>query len=155
MDFTPPTKVVCNLNIVHENLKSENSQDYAQKPQRNRSSWIRLLVECVFLGTNSAGQAKDFSRNVKDCKIYTFHILTACSPKNLLRRLNCMFLNRNQAKTSQTAPKDEYLLSNRLVLERFFVTVSEALCDTFCCSFVSKYLAISLVKSTFMSLEAA
>ncbi len=43
-DFTPPTpprerglKLVCkcNINIVFENLKSENSQDYAQKPQRN------------------------------------------------------------------------------------------------------------------------
>jgi hypothetical protein len=29
------TGVVCNVNIVYMNLKSENSQDYAQKPQRN------------------------------------------------------------------------------------------------------------------------
>ncbi len=28
-------KLVCNVNIVCGNLKSENSQDYAQKPQRN------------------------------------------------------------------------------------------------------------------------
>ncbi len=28
-------KLVCNINIVYGNLKSENSQDYAQKPQRN------------------------------------------------------------------------------------------------------------------------
>ncbi len=28
-------KLVCNVNIVYGNLKSENSQDYAQKPQRN------------------------------------------------------------------------------------------------------------------------
>ncbi len=42
-DFTPPAplesglKLVCkcNVNIVFENLKSENSQDYAQKPERN------------------------------------------------------------------------------------------------------------------------
>ncbi len=27
-------KLVCNVNIVYGNLKSENSQDYAQKPQR-------------------------------------------------------------------------------------------------------------------------
>ncbi len=27
--------LVCNANIVYGNLKSENSQDYAQKPQRN------------------------------------------------------------------------------------------------------------------------
>jgi hypothetical protein len=40
-DFTPPPlrksglKLVCNVNIVYGNLKSENAQDYAQKPQRN------------------------------------------------------------------------------------------------------------------------
>ncbi len=41
-DFTPPSplsksalKLVCNVNIVYENHKSENSQDYAQKPHRN------------------------------------------------------------------------------------------------------------------------
>ncbi len=44
MDFTPPPpptlnksdlKLVCNVNIVYGNLKSENSQDYAQKPYQN------------------------------------------------------------------------------------------------------------------------
>ncbi len=39
-------KLVCNVNIVYGNLKSENSQDYAQKPQRN----------CTFI--NSASGAK-------------------------------------------------------------------------------------------------
>ncbi len=28
-------KLVCNVNIVYGNLKSENSQDYVQKPQQN------------------------------------------------------------------------------------------------------------------------
>jgi hypothetical protein len=28
-------KLVCKVNIVYGNLKTENSQDYAQKPQRN------------------------------------------------------------------------------------------------------------------------
>ncbi len=28
------SKLVCNVNIVYRNLKSENTQDYAQKPQR-------------------------------------------------------------------------------------------------------------------------
>jgi hypothetical protein len=28
-------KLVCNVNIIYRNLKSENSQDYAQKPQRS------------------------------------------------------------------------------------------------------------------------
>jgi hypothetical protein len=44
-DFTPPPPLrnsglklvfmVFNVNIVYGNLKSESSQDYAQKPQRN------------------------------------------------------------------------------------------------------------------------
>ncbi len=43
-DFIPPPphppsksglKLVCNVNIVLGNLKSDNSQDYAQKPQQN------------------------------------------------------------------------------------------------------------------------
>jgi hypothetical protein len=28
-------KMICNVSIVNGNLKSENSQDYAPKPQRN------------------------------------------------------------------------------------------------------------------------
>ncbi len=44
MDFTPPPpsplsksglKLVCKVNIVYGNLRSDNFQDYAQKPQRN------------------------------------------------------------------------------------------------------------------------
>jgi hypothetical protein len=42
MDFTPPPfsksrlkKLVCNVKIVYGNLKFENYQDYAQKPQQN------------------------------------------------------------------------------------------------------------------------
>ncbi len=41
MDTLPPPlsksglKLVCNVNIVKGHLKSENSQDYDQKPQRN------------------------------------------------------------------------------------------------------------------------
>jgi hypothetical protein len=38
-------KLVCNVNIVNENLKSENSQDYVQKPQRN----------CTFMKSASVG----------------------------------------------------------------------------------------------------
>jgi hypothetical protein len=34
-------KLVCNVNIVYGNLKSENSQDYAQKPQQ----------DCTFLNS--------------------------------------------------------------------------------------------------------
>jgi hypothetical protein len=56
MDFTPPSlsksglKMVCNVNIVKGNLKSENSQDYAQKPLQNctiiNSSSV-VVCECV------------------------------------------------------------------------------------------------------------
>jgi hypothetical protein len=40
-------KLVCNVNIVYGNLRFENSQDYAQKPQRN----------CMFM--NSASVLSD------------------------------------------------------------------------------------------------
>ncbi len=36
-------ETLCNVNIVYGNLKSENSQNYAQKPQRFVRSLIRLL----------------------------------------------------------------------------------------------------------------
>ncbi len=43
----PPSKrglkLVCNVNIVFGNLKSDNSQDYAQKPQQN----------CTFMNSDS------------------------------------------------------------------------------------------------------
>jgi hypothetical protein len=34
-DFTPPPSTIKLVFNVHRNLKSENSQDYVQKPQRN------------------------------------------------------------------------------------------------------------------------
>ncbi len=49
-DLTPPPppppsksglKLVCNVNIVYGKFKSENSQDYAQKPQGN-STFMNL-----------------------------------------------------------------------------------------------------------------
>jgi hypothetical protein len=36
-------KLCCDVNIVYGNLESENSQDYAQKPQRN----------CTFMNSTS------------------------------------------------------------------------------------------------------
>jgi hypothetical protein len=33
--FKSGLKLICNVNIVYGYLKSEKSQDYAQKPQRN------------------------------------------------------------------------------------------------------------------------
>jgi hypothetical protein len=53
-DFTPLPlsesclKLACNLNTVYGNLKSENSQDYAQKRQRN----------CTFMNSASGHIAK-------------------------------------------------------------------------------------------------
>jgi hypothetical protein len=66
-------KLVCNVNIVYGNLKSENSQDYAQTPQPNYtfmnmasgSSATILSVEMdgcesvpcvVHLGTHATGR---------------------------------------------------------------------------------------------------
>ncbi len=46
----------CNVNIVYGNLKSENSQDYAQKPQRN----------CAFMNSASGGSLSQ-NKNRKDC----------------------------------------------------------------------------------------
>jgi hypothetical protein len=39
-------KMICHVNIVYGNLKSDNSQDYAQKPQRN----------CTFMNAASVGE---------------------------------------------------------------------------------------------------
>ncbi len=37
-------KLVCNINLVYRNLKSENSQDYARNLNEIVRSWIRLLL---------------------------------------------------------------------------------------------------------------
>ncbi len=47
-------KLVCNVNIVYGNLKSEISQDYAQKPQRN----------CTFMNSASGCVASDGGHDV-------------------------------------------------------------------------------------------
>jgi hypothetical protein len=56
MDFTPPPasglKLVCNINMAYGNLKPENSQDYAQKPQRN----------CTFMNSASGWYASSNTR---------------------------------------------------------------------------------------------
>jgi hypothetical protein len=39
-------KLVCNVNIVYGNLKSENSQEYAQNLNDIVRSWIRLRIIC-------------------------------------------------------------------------------------------------------------
>ncbi len=50
---TPPAlsksclKLLCNVNIVYGNLKSENSQDYAQKPQLN-CTFMNSFSDCSF-----------------------------------------------------------------------------------------------------------
>jgi hypothetical protein len=43
-----PLKLVCNVNIEYRNLKSENSQDCAQRPQRN----------CTFMNSASVLSAE-------------------------------------------------------------------------------------------------
>jgi hypothetical protein len=52
-------KLVCNVNIIYGNLKSENSQDYAQKPQRS----------CTFMNSASGCVHSLFSE-YKNCTEY-------------------------------------------------------------------------------------
>ncbi len=63
-DFTPPSpwskiglKLVCKVNFVHENLKSENSQDFGQKPQRN-STFMNSAALVMKGGKEKMGIAK-------------------------------------------------------------------------------------------------
>jgi hypothetical protein len=42
-------KLVCNVNILYGNLKSENSQDYAQKTQRNCTFMNSAAIQCTML----------------------------------------------------------------------------------------------------------
>ncbi len=37
-------EMVCNVNIVYENLQSDNSQDYAQKPKQNCTQVIENVL---------------------------------------------------------------------------------------------------------------
>ncbi len=43
--FKPLLQLVCNVNIVYGNLKSENSQDYAQKPQQVHEFGFSISME--------------------------------------------------------------------------------------------------------------
>jgi hypothetical protein len=60
-------KLVCNVTIVYGNLKSENSQDHAQKPQRN----------CTFMNTAS-GLDLFFSAEGHGCRAFGNNICGTC-----------------------------------------------------------------------------
>ncbi len=47
LDVIGTKKLVCNVNIAFGNIKSENSQDYAQKPQRNCTSMNSVQINCI------------------------------------------------------------------------------------------------------------
>jgi hypothetical protein len=69
-DFPPPPppfpleqslKLVCNLNIVYGNLKTENFQDNSQKPQRNCTlmnsvSGLRIRILSILFGNKEPDQ---------------------------------------------------------------------------------------------------
>ncbi len=64
-DFTPcppwgGLKLVCNVNIAYGNLKSENSQDYAQKPQRKCKLMNSASVHCTHQILYKSDQKKPF-----------------------------------------------------------------------------------------------
>jgi hypothetical protein len=42
-------KLACNVNVVHRNLKFENSQDYAQKLQQHCTFMNSASVQSVFI----------------------------------------------------------------------------------------------------------
>ncbi len=73
-DFTPlkknGLKQVCNVNIVYGNLKSENSPDYAQKPQRN----------CTFV--NLASVSTDDCSDISVDRLVGVRIVTCVSRSN-------------------------------------------------------------------------
>ncbi len=71
-DFTIPPlplsrsdlRLVCNVNIVNGKQKSENSQDYAQKPQWICTSWIQFLY-CQWMNvqyTQKSAPSMDINR---------------------------------------------------------------------------------------------
>ncbi len=72
-----PPLLVCNVNILYWNLKFQNSQDYAQKPQRNcmfmnlASDYIGKLycvLPCLLGSGGEGGQCKQFSRH-RSCSL--------------------------------------------------------------------------------------
>ncbi len=65
-DFTPPPppesvlKLICDVNIVYRNPKSEHSQDYVQKPQRNYVHEFGFSQGLAVKQCLVTGQAGDF-----------------------------------------------------------------------------------------------
>jgi hypothetical protein len=52
--FPPPEqsglKLVCTVNIVYGNLKSENSQDKSQKPPQQNCTFMNSASESIYYG---------------------------------------------------------------------------------------------------------
>jgi hypothetical protein len=99
--FSPPlprsksgSKLVCNVNIVYGNLKSENSQDYAQKPQRN-CMFMKVASDLPITSCSiSPAVSRTFFCNV--CFRYYrsfpfFSVLTATVPAFLLPEILSCF----------------------------------------------------------------
>ncbi len=80
-------KLVCNVNIVYGNLKSENSQDYAQKPQPN----------CTFMNSASVQNRIQFrslsEKNNTTVKCKVMQYLDIIPPFMYLRRSLWLFRN--------------------------------------------------------------
>jgi hypothetical protein len=77
-------KQVFNVNIVYGNLKSDNSQDYAQKPQQNCSFMNSVSVQaclrqqCMMIHTSSwenTSQYNDMYSLVLICTVHTRTLL--------------------------------------------------------------------------------
>ncbi len=89
-------KLVCNVNIVYGNLKSENSQDFVQKPQRNCTLMNSAFAQLLYTEEENGGKLarKSYApfiwfKKFKSEKSQDF----AQKPQ-----LNCMFMNSASGK---------------------------------------------------------
>jgi hypothetical protein len=77
--FKSGLKLVCNVNIVYGNLKSENSQDYAQEPQLN----------CKFM--NSASLHGEFTISILSVIVLIAYYITVYQILYAWHHCYCLF----------------------------------------------------------------
>ncbi len=74
------------VNIVYGNLKSENSQDYAQKSQRT----------CTFMNSASGGVAAFLTSCAEEDTVSKHNLPVNTGRNNLLSRRYCSFSNKEK-----------------------------------------------------------
>ncbi len=85
------SKLVCNVNILYGNLKSENCQDNAQKSQRNctfmNSASVHGFFYCCLMTTTILGS----SNKGKECKVEREHLTYPIWSSYCISMLNNMY----------------------------------------------------------------